>query len=175
MRAGGDHRLDREHHALAQLRPGAGLPVVRDLRVLVHPAADAVPDELPHHAEAGVALDIGLAGGAEVEQAVADVALLDHPVQALLAGREQALRLAARRRRRDRDGRVADEPAVRDPDVDRQDVAVRQLVLAGDAVDDHVVRRRADRAGEPAVALERGHAAATLDVALRDPVELARR
>src|SRR5688500_13140731 len=38
--AGVDHRLDREDHALLELRPAAGIAEVRDLRVLVHVAAD---------------------------------------------------------------------------------------------------------------------------------------
>ena len=92
VRAGGDHRLDREHHALLQLRAAAGRAEVRDLRVLVHPPADAVPDELADDAEA-LALDVRLAGVAEVEQAVADLALRDHPAQRLLADGEQPERL----------------------------------------------------------------------------------
>src|SRR5205807_2215409 len=42
------HRLDREHHAFRQPRAAPRLAVVRHLRLLVHPLADAVPDELAH-------------------------------------------------------------------------------------------------------------------------------
>ena len=56
------HRLDREHHALAQPDAAVGLAEVRHLRILVQPPADAVPDELAHHREAralGMLLDRG--------------------------------------------------------------------------------------------------------------------
>src|SRR5437764_6245917 len=43
--AGVDHRLDRQHHALLELRPAARLTVVGDLRLLVHVAPDPVPNQ----------------------------------------------------------------------------------------------------------------------------------
>ena len=51
----------------------------------------------------------------------------------------------------------------------------RSSVRAGDAVDDQRVRRRADRAGEAAVALERRRRALGADEALGGLVELGRR
>ena len=76
---------------------------------------------------------------------------------------------------RERVRRVGDEAAERDADVDREDVAVRERVRAGDAVDDHVVRRSADRGGVAAVALEGRRAALRADELLGDRVELGRR
>src|ERR1044072_5114952 len=46
-----EHRLDGEHHSLAQLDPPAPPAVVVDLRILVHPAADSVADEGPGDVE----------------------------------------------------------------------------------------------------------------------------
>src|ERR1019366_3732535 len=46
------HGLDRQDHTVAQLRSVPGSSVVRNLRVFVQLRTDAVPDELPHHAEA---------------------------------------------------------------------------------------------------------------------------
>jgi hypothetical protein len=60
--AGIDHRLDGEDHARLQLRAGAGLAVVQDLRVFVEFLADAVAAKFADHGEAilfGVFLDDG--------------------------------------------------------------------------------------------------------------------
>src|SRR5436309_9095266 len=45
------HRLDRQNHPLAQLDPASTAAVVVDLRILVHPAADSVADEVANHVE----------------------------------------------------------------------------------------------------------------------------
>src|SRR5581483_1294714 len=60
-------------------------------------------------------------------------------------------------------------------DVDREDVAVLERVTVGDAVDDHRVRRGADRGGIAAVALEGGSAALRADELLGERVEVGRR
>src|SRR5689334_8445564 len=83
-----DHRLDREHHPRRQLRAAAGRPVVRDLRVLVHAAADAVADEASDDAEAA-SLDDLLDGVAHVAQPVSLPALLDRGLQAEVARLDQ--------------------------------------------------------------------------------------
>src|SRR4029079_6132343 len=44
------HRLDGEHHALLELRPRTGLAEVRNLRIFVHRAADAVSHKGADHA-----------------------------------------------------------------------------------------------------------------------------
>src|ERR1035441_7886857 len=64
------HGLDRQDHAVAQLRPVPGGPVVRNLRVLVQLRTDAVPDELPHHTET-VGLNHLLHGCAHVPNRIA--------------------------------------------------------------------------------------------------------
>src|SRR5262249_24539042 len=92
-----------------------------------------------------------------------------------LARLEQTLGVLRDLADRKREGRVADEAVERHADVDRADVAGPQRVRAGDAVDEHRVRRRADRRGVPAVALERRDAAARADVLFRELVELLRR
>src|ERR1041385_5084331 len=46
-----EHRLDREHHSFAQRHPPPPPAVVVDLRILVHPAADSVADEVPNDVE----------------------------------------------------------------------------------------------------------------------------
>ena len=123
--AGGDHRLDREHHALLQLRAAAGRAVVRDLRVLVHAPPDAVADELADDAEA-LRLDVRLARRGRCRAGGC------RPSHCSIAAKQRLRWQTASSRSvsavdladRHRDGRVADEAAVGDADVDRQDVAV---------------------------------------------------
>src|SRR3954454_3842406 len=74
--ADGHHRFDGQNHALLELLAGPGLAVVRDLRVLVHVAADPVADERADDAEA-VGLDALLDRVADVAEAISRPALLD--------------------------------------------------------------------------------------------------
>src|ERR1700722_11194279 len=46
------HGLDGQHHSGAELGSRSSLPVVRNLRIFVHPGPDSVPDKFPHYAEA---------------------------------------------------------------------------------------------------------------------------
>jgi hypothetical protein len=133
-----------------------------------------VADERADHGEA-VLLDVGLHGVRHVAQPVADHALVDRLEQRLLGDLQQLLGDRGDLADAERPGAVGDPAVLHDADVDRQDVALAQLELAGDPVHDHVVRRRADRAGEAAVALERGRRALRADELLGGGVELARR
>jgi hypothetical protein len=69
---------------------------------------------------------------------------------------------------------VGDPAVLHHADVDRDDVPPLERVLAGDAVDDHRVGRRADRTREAAVSLEGGLAALGADEPLGGLVELQR-
>src|SRR4051794_27345746 len=169
--AGGDHRLDREDHALLEKDPRVGPPVVRDLGVLVHRAADAVADERAHDREP-LGLDDGLDRMRDVAEAVPRADPLDGGVQRGLGRREQLARERGDRPDGEGAGGVGD-PAVEDhADVDGEDVPAAELVLTRDTVDDHRVGRGADRAGEALVALERRLAALRADELLRRLVEL---
>jgi hypothetical protein len=108
----------------------------------------------------------------DVAEPVPGAALLDALEQRLARGGEQALRDGRDVPDRDRDRRVRDPAVENHADVDREDVAAAQLVGARDPVDDHRVRRRADRAGEAAVSEEGGLAALRADEALGGLVEL---
>src|SRR4051812_2967868 len=68
--AGVDHRLDGDHHPGGQAAALGGVAVVRDVRVLVHGAADAVADELPDD-RVTVGLGVRLDGPADVAETVA--------------------------------------------------------------------------------------------------------
>ncbi len=153
--------------------PRPGLAVVRDLRLLVHRAADAVADQA---ADDGEALLLGgdLDRVRDVREPVADAALLDPGRERGLAALEQALGLLGDLADRERVGRVGDEAVERHADVHGEDVAVPQRVHAGNAVDDHLVRRGADRGRVAAVALEGRRAAARADELVGQLVELLR-
>ena len=73
-----DHRLDGEHHALAQAISLAGSAVIRDLRIFVQARSNAVSHELAHHAKA-VGFHMLLHRGADVAQRIADADLLNRP------------------------------------------------------------------------------------------------
>src|SRR3954447_1608366 len=173
-RAGVTHPLDREDHALLELRALARLAVVGHLRVLVHRPADPVADERPHDREA-LALDAVLHRVRDVAEAAPRPAMLDRVEQRRLRDVHELLGDRRDRADRERARRVGD-PVVEDhADVDRDDVAALEAVRPGDAMHDHRVRRGADRAGEAAIALERGRGSLRVDELLGRPVEVERR
>src|SRR5207302_4908090 len=92
-----------------------------------------------------------------------------------LADVEQALRLVRDLADAEGGGRVGDQAVLRDADVEADHVAVLRPVVAGDAVDDHLVRGDADRGREALVALRRRAGIVRADVVLGDAVELRHR
>src|SRR6266852_4079287 len=68
--AGVHHRFDGDDHAFLQTRPASRLPVIRKVRFIVHPSADAVSHKLPHHRIA-VLLDPTLHRVTDIAEAVA--------------------------------------------------------------------------------------------------------
>ncbi len=67
------------------------LAVVRDLRLFVHPLADAVPDELAHHPEA-VRLDVLLHRVADIRDPIAGPRALDRLVERFFGHAQQRRR-----------------------------------------------------------------------------------
>jgi hypothetical protein len=169
-----DHRLDRQRHPRKQLRAAAGGAEVRDLRILVVRAADAVADEAADDGESS-ALDHGLDGVPDVGHVVADARLVDARSQRLLADVEEPLRLGVDLADAEGVGAVRDEPIEGDADVDSDHVSLLGTVLGRDPVHDHRVRRDAEGRGIAAIALRRRHAAALADEVLREAVELEHR
>ena len=103
------------------------------------------------------------------------LALLDARVQGLLGTVQQPLRVGIDASHRKSARGVRHPPVERHAHVDGDDVAVAQAVGARNAVHDHRVGRRADRARKAAVALEGGLAALRADEALGGQVEVLRR
>src|ERR1017187_3953610 len=74
------HRLNRDDHALAQLGAVSASPKVRNLRLLVQPRPNAVPNKLTHYAESR-SLHMLLHGRAHIANRIPDPRLLDAAVQ----------------------------------------------------------------------------------------------
>ncbi len=83
-----NHRLDRKNVASLDFRPLPGLPIVRNLRVFVHPAANSMTDVIPHHRIA-VALRVLLHRPANVTQVLSRPTLLNRQLQTLLGDPNQ--------------------------------------------------------------------------------------
>src|SRR5436190_19853487 len=77
-----EHRLDRQHHPLAQLDTASALAVVVDLRVLVHPSSDSVSYEIADDVETA-RLGVFLNRRADVAEMIAGTHLFDGVLQAL--------------------------------------------------------------------------------------------
>src|SRR5438046_3098166 len=73
--AGIDHRFDRDDHAFLQTRAAAFFPVVRQVGLVMHSGADAMPNEFPHHRKT-VLLDPALHRVADVAEAVTGAHLI---------------------------------------------------------------------------------------------------
>ena len=134
-----DHRLDREHQPVLSRRPRPRRPVVRA------PAGSsciAVPMPWPTYSrttEKPAAVDDRLDRGADVAQPVAGHGRVDRGLQRGPGHVDQPLRLVVDLA--DRNGhRGVGVPALDDrAAVDRDDVALLEHPVAGDAVHDHLV------------------------------------
>src|SRR6266568_8193545 len=75
-----DHRLDGDDHALLQPRAASLFPIVRQVRLVVHPRSDPVPDKLAHHRKT-VLLHPALHRVANIAQPVARAHLVNRAIQ----------------------------------------------------------------------------------------------
>ena len=167
-----DHRLDGEEHAGAQLRAGAGMAGVDHFRRVVEHLAETVAAEVADHRIA-VALGVALDRVRNIAHPVAWLRLLDAQHQALIGDLDQLARL---------DRGLADQihaagvavPAVDDHGhVDIDDIALGQLLVAGDAVAHDMVDRGAAAVGEAAIAQRRRDRASGKGLLAHEIVQLA--
>src|SRR5208283_4171635 len=84
------HRLDRQHHAVAQLRTMPRSSVVRNLWFFMQPGADAVPDKLAHHAET-IAFHVLLHRRPDIADGISRARRLNAPEQRLASHFEKLL------------------------------------------------------------------------------------
>ncbi len=143
----------RNHGSIAITRPGlqreaaTGLAVVRDVRVAVHGAPDAVAAELQVDAEAGGARDRA-DGGGDVAEPVADPGGGDAGLQRLFGRGDQREVLLTRGADDQADSGVRHPAVDADREVEAEQVAVRKRVVVGEPVQHGVVDRRAEHLAE---------------------------
>ena len=156
------HRLDAQHHAGLEQRPASRRAVVRDLRLLVHAAAAPVAHEFANHRDAA-GVRHPLDGVRHVAEPRAGLRRGDGLHQRPFRVRQKPQHRGIRHVDGDCLRVVTDEAVVPHPHVDAHDVAVLDLPVAGDAVDDGFVdgnaslRRIAHVAEERALHPERRH------------------
>ena len=173
--AGGDHRLDRERHALdaargrgrgrrssapAGPRGRTGRP--RGRRGCGRPRSP--PPRRPSGRPAEMSPTVAPSWAASIPASSA--------ARQTSSSRCASGAISPTREGR---GRVGDHPVLGDADVEGDDVALARAVGAGDAVHDHVVGRDAGRGREALVALRGRDAAVRADVLVGEPVELGHR
>src|SRR5690606_10189153 len=172
--AGVDHRLDREHHTLAQFEAGTLDAVVQHLRFLVKNLADAVAAVFAHHRVVirfGVLLD-------DVADIAETRARFDHGnrfIQTFLRDQAQALGVAERLADMEHRAGIAVPAILDDGDVDIDDVAVLEgFLVRRNAVADNFVDRGANRLGEAVVIQRRRNHLLHVDhVVVADAIEFA--
>src|SRR6266849_2478381 len=169
------HRLDGDDHAFLQPRPVTFVAVVRQVGLVVHLGADAVPDELPHH-RISVLLDPALHRIADIAEPVASAHLVDRAVQRFPGNLQQLLHLWTNAAHGDGHCRIRVIPVHFHPEVDRDDIAFAQLTLGRrNPVNDLAVHRSAQHARITTVSLERRLARPSSDFLLGKPLEVHRR
>src|SRR5215471_4591660 len=146
-----DHWLDREDHSRLQLEAGTWAAIVDDLRLFVELTADAVAAEFADDREMmalGELLD-RVTNVAEMRAFLDGTNPSPHRFEGDL---DETPCLNRRGADIEHPARVA-VPAVLDHrDVDVDDVAGTELLVAGDPVADDMIDRRADRRGVGAMA-----------------------
>src|SRR5205823_8358380 len=75
-----DHRLDGDDHTFLQPRAAPFFAVVREIGLVVHLRADAVPDKLPHHRET-VLFDPTLYRVTDIAKTITGAHLINRAVQ----------------------------------------------------------------------------------------------
>src|SRR5262249_37470352 len=168
-------RFDGDDHAFLKARTAPGFPIIRQVRFVVHPGANAVPDEFAHHRKT-VLLDQTLHRVANVAQAVAGAHLVDRAIERVAGYVQQLLQLRPDLADWNRHRRIREISVHFHAEVDRDDVAFLQLPLRRrNSVHDLAVHRRAEHARITAIAFEGRVPRFTGDVFLGDLLEVHRR
>lgn len=153
------------------------MPVVRDLRRLVHGASDAVPDEVANDRVAP-ALRESLDRSAHVTQTLAGPAFGDCGMERFTRSGDEIARRGAHHADCDRARRVAAVTILKTRKVDPDDVTFGENhLVTRDAMHHDPIHRGAQHGGErrsPALPIteERGSGLRAPELALSDPVQL---
>src|SRR5438309_811590 len=150
-----NHRFDGQHHAFAQLGTVASIPEIWYLRLFVQPRSDAMPNKLPHHAEA-VGFYMLLDGGAHITHGIAHSRLLDATIERSLGDFQQFSQLRLYRFTHwNRDRSIPIVAVEHDSAVNGNDVALFQYAFfRRNAVHNLFIHRGAQHAGIIVIPLE---------------------
>ena len=149
--AGIDHRFNREDHALFELEAGARFTVMEHLGIFVEVLADAMATEFPNHGVA-VFLRVRLDGMADIAERRAGSDCIDTFPEALKGDVAETLGQGRNLANGKHPARVAIPAILNHRDVQIDDIALFELLVAGNAMADLVIDRGADRFGVGRVA-----------------------
>ena len=167
-----DHRLDGDDHTGLETNAPPLLSVIRNVGILVHHMANAVPHIIAKHAIA-VRLGERLDGITNVPNMVTGNSLLDGRLKAIARNLAQGLSLGRRGTDEKRPSVIADPTVDNGTRIDGDDIPITQdHVGIGNTVHHGVVNRRTNGTGEPAVALKGRGATMHADNLLRKLIKL---
>src|SRR5216684_7769778 len=153
----------------------SGVSVVRQVGLVVHPRADAVPDKVAHHRKT-VLLHPTLHRVADIAEPVARPHLVDRAIQRFAGYIQQLLHFRPNLPHRNSHRRIPVVAVHFHPEINRDDIAFAQLPLRRrNPVNDLAVHRRAQQAGITAISLERRLARSSGDFFLCKLLEVHRR
>src|SRR5271163_1717335 len=135
-RASVDHWLYRDDHAFLQPGAASRVTVIREVRLVVHFGADAVPHEFPHY-RVTVLLGPALYRVADIAEPISRTHLVDGAIQRLASYIQQLLQLRSNLSHRDGNRRIREVAVYFHPKVDGNNLAFAQLALGRrDSVND---------------------------------------
>src|SRR6266478_8533318 len=137
------HRLHGYDHAFLQPRAASRITVIRQVGLVMHLGADAVPDKFPHHRKS-VLFNPALHRVAYIAEPVSRTHLFNRAIQRFAGHIQQLLRFRPNLSDRHRHRRIREIPIHFHPEIDRDDIAFAQLALwRRDPVNDLAVHRSA--------------------------------
>src|SRR5712671_3474034 len=148
------HRLHGYDHAFLQPRAASRITVIRQVGLVMHLGADAMPDKFPHHRKS-VLFHPALHRIAYIAEPVACAHLFNRAIQRFAGHVQQLLRLWPNLSDRHRHRRIREIPVHFHPEIYRDDVAFAQLAFRRwNPVNNFAVHRSAQRARIPTVPFE---------------------
>src|SRR5271156_2929932 len=169
-------RLARIHHGLdRQDHPRPPLPIIRNLRIFMHPGPNTVADKVPDYTEP-VRLYHFLYRCANIPQRCPGAYYPDGSLERCLGHVQQPLGLRRYcRSHRNRDRGITVVAVEHHPTVDRNDIpVVEHALFGGNAVHHLLVHRSAQNTGVTAIALKSGGGSRCRNLAFRRHFQIER-
>src|SRR6185369_3203584 len=174
MRALVDHRLDCEDVAALDLRPQPRPAIVRDLRIFVHPAPDAVAHVVANNRIA-VRFRMLLNCPPDIAEMVPGATFLDRTLETFLCNANQSALFFIDLADGNRSRRISNKAFERYAAVDRKNVAFLQGILRRKSVNYLFVDRSADGIRKTVVTFERRQSTGVADHLFRFAIDFERR